>query len=75
MIAIVGVLNIYDIVFAHNVPAYTATRKTPQVHATPGAESAPGVALALYPNRKPETVTGGGRCPEADTRREKYPYI
>ena len=40
-----GVLNIHDITFAHNVPAYMATRKrrapkvTPQV-ATPGAESA-----------------------------------
>jgi len=41
----VGVLNIYDITFAHNVPVYIATRKwhvlkvTPQM-ATPGTESA-----------------------------------
>ena len=40
-----GVLNIYDITFAHNVPVYIATRKwhvlkvTPQM-ATPGTESA-----------------------------------
>ena len=40
-----GVLNIYDIIFARNVPAYIATRKlrvlkvTPQM-VTPGAESA-----------------------------------
>ena len=40
-----GLLNIHDVAFAHNVPAYTATRKwrvlkvTPQV-AAPGAESA-----------------------------------
>jgi len=41
----VGVLNIYDITFAHNVPVCIATRKwhvlkvTPQM-ATPGTESA-----------------------------------
>ena len=40
-----GVLNIYDIIFARNVPAYIATRKlrvlkvTPQM-VTPAAESA-----------------------------------
>jgi len=36
-----GVLTIYDIMFAHNVPGYMATKMTcaPQV-ATPGAKSA-----------------------------------
>jgi len=42
----VGMLNIYDIMLAHNVPAYIATRKwrelkvSLQVAITPGAESA-----------------------------------
>jgi len=43
--AAVGVLNIYDIVLAHNVPAYMATRKWRVLNVTaevaaPGAESA-----------------------------------
>ena len=46
-----GVLNIHDIIVAHNVRAYIATRKwralrvTPQA-AAPGAESA--VCLPLF---------------------------
>ena len=51
--AAVGMLNIYDIMFAHNVPAYIVTRKwcvlkvTPQM-ATPGVESAVYDCLVFF---------------------------
>jgi len=41
--AAVGVLNIYDIVLAHNVPAYIATRKWRVLKVTPGGNTGGGV--------------------------------
>ena len=50
-----GILNIYAVMFAHNVPAYIATRKccvlkvTPQM-AAPGAESVVYDCLVFHVN-------------------------
>jgi len=45
----VGVLNIiYDIMLAHNVPPYVATRKLRVFKVTPPQLSTPGAKSAVY---------------------------
>ena len=67
--AALGKLNIHDIMIAHNVPAYIATRKwrvltvTPQV-TTPGAESVAVYDCIVYTCRVGRAVrrSRSGRC-------------
>ena len=43
-----GVLNIYDILFAHNVPAYVATRKLRAQSNSPAGNPEGGAASAVH---------------------------